>query len=73
MAKDKVMIALALPSMIKNAVKTVKEVAHGVPFDISIGAKAGSGSSCGISSWVYNRLVIFWVILSRCFFPYSIQ
>ena len=41
MAKDKVMIALALPSMIKNAAKTVKDVANGVPFDTSIALKAG--------------------------------
>ena len=42
MAKDKVMIALALPSMIKNAAKTVKDVANGVPFDTSIGFAAGN-------------------------------
>ena len=43
MAKDKVMIALALPSMIKNAAKTVKDFANGVPFDTSIGFAAGNG------------------------------
>ena len=45
MAKDKVMIALALPSMIKNAAKTVKDVANGVPFDTSIGFAAGNDAT----------------------------
>ncbi len=41
-ATSKVMMILALPSMIKNAVKTVKDVAeNGVPFDTSIGFAAG--------------------------------
>ena len=40
-AKDKVLTILALPSMIKNAAKTVKDVANGVPFDTSIALKAG--------------------------------
>ncbi len=42
MAKDKVMMILALPSMVKNAAKTVKDVANGVPFDTSIGFAAGN-------------------------------
>ena len=41
-AKDKVMIALALPGMIKNAVKATKDFANGVPVDTSIGAKANN-------------------------------
>ena len=42
MAKDKVMLILALPSMVKNAVKTTKDFANGVPFDASIGFAAGN-------------------------------
>ena len=45
MAKDKVMIALALPGMIKNATKTVKDVANGVPVDTSIGFAAGNSAA----------------------------
>ena len=41
MAKDKVMMILALPSMVKNAVKTTKDFKNGVPFDTSIGFAAG--------------------------------
>ena len=41
-AKDKVMIALALPGMIKNAVKATKDFANGVPVDTSIGFAAGN-------------------------------
>ncbi len=37
LAKDKVLAILALPSMIKNAAKTVKDFANGVPVDTSIG------------------------------------
>ena len=41
-ATSKVMMILALPSMIKNAVKTTKDFANGVPFDTSIGAKSNN-------------------------------
>ncbi len=41
-ATNKVMMILALPSMIKNAVKTIKDFANGVPFDTSIGFVAGN-------------------------------
>ncbi len=41
-ATSKVMMILALPSMIKNAVKTIKDFANGVPFDTSIGFVAGN-------------------------------
>ncbi len=41
-ATSKVMMILALPSMIKNAVKTIKDFANGVPFDTSIGFAAGN-------------------------------
>ena len=41
-AKDKVMLILALPSMVKNAVKATKDFANGVPFDTSIGFAAGN-------------------------------
>ena len=41
--KDKVLFILALPSIAKNAVKTVKDVAeNGVHFDTSIGFAAGN-------------------------------
>ena len=36
------MMILALPSMIKNAVKTTKDFANGVPFDTSIGFVPGN-------------------------------
>ena len=45
MAKDKVMIALALPGMIKNAVKATKDFANGVPVDTSIALTAGSDAA----------------------------
>ncbi len=41
-ATSKVMMILALPSMIKNAVKTTKDFANGVPFDTSIRFAAGN-------------------------------
>ena len=36
------MLILALPSIIKNAVKTTKDFANDVPFDTSIGFAAGN-------------------------------
>ena len=42
LAKDRVLAILALPHAIKNAAKTVKDVANGVPFDTSIGFAAGN-------------------------------
>ena len=39
------MLILALPSIAKNAVKTAKDVANGVPVDTSIALKAGSNGT----------------------------
>ncbi len=44
-ATSKTMLILALPSIAKNAVKTAKDVANGVPVDTSIALKAGSNGT----------------------------
>ncbi len=48
-ATNKVMMILALPSMIKNAVKTIKDFANGVPFDTSIGFAATNSTTANNS------------------------
>ncbi len=58
-ATSKTMLVLALPSIAKNAVKTVKDVAeNGVHFDTSIALKAGSNGAEDIAENATKKEII---------------